>query len=51
MGLSSWTKIGLNWIDETKIALIPAGQTATVKLDPLSDQNAATLVIKIPIKN
>lgn len=48
-GLSSWTKLRLNWIDESKIALVPAGQTATVKLDPLTDQNAATLVVKIPI--
>jgi M6 family metalloprotease-like protein len=50
-GLSSWTKLRLNWIDSAKIALVPAGQTATVKLDPLSDRNAATLVIKIPITN
>ncbi len=39
----------MNWIDESKIALIPAGQTATVKLDPLADKNAKTLVIKVPI--
>lgn len=50
-GLSSWTKLRLNWIDESKIALVPAGQTATVKLDPLSDRNAKTLVIKIPISD
>lgn len=48
-GLSSWTKMRLNWIDSAKIALVKAGDTATVKLDPLSDRNAATLVIKIPI--
>lgn len=48
-GLSSWTKLRLNWVDESKIALVPAGQTATFRLDPLTDKNAATLVIKIPI--
>jgi M6 family metalloprotease-like protein len=48
-GLSSWTKMRLNWIAEDKIALVPAGQTATVKLDPLTDPKASTLVIKIPI--
>lgn len=48
-GLSSWTKLRLNWIDESKIALVPAGQTASIKLDPLTDQKAATLVIKIPV--
>jgi hypothetical protein len=48
-GLSSWTKLRLNWIDPAKIALVNAGQTATVKLDPLSSQDSATYVIKIPI--
>jgi len=48
-GLSSWTKLRLNWVDESKIALVPAGQTATVDLGPLTDRNSATLVIKIPI--
>lgn len=50
-GLSSWTKLRLNWIDESRIALVPAGQTATVSLDPLSDKNGKTLVIKIPISD
>lgn len=48
-GLSSWTKLRLNWIDPARIALVKAGQTATVKLDPLSSQNASTHVIRIPI--
>lgn len=48
-GLSSWTKMRLGWIEPAKIALVKPGQTATVKLDPLSDQSAATLVIKIPL--
>jgi M6 family metalloprotease-like protein len=48
-GLSSWTKLRLNWIDPDKIALVKAGQTATVKLDPLLSPNASTYVIRIPI--
>jgi immune inhibitor A len=48
-GLSSWTKLRLNWIDPAKIALVKPGQTAKVVLDPLTDQNASTLVIKIPV--
>ncbi len=48
-GLSSWTKLRLNWIDPDKIVLIEAGQTATVKLDPLLSQDASTYVIRIPI--
>jgi M6 family metalloprotease-like protein len=48
-GLSSWTKLRLNWIDPDKIALIKAGQTATAKLDPLLSSDASTYVIRIPI--
>lgn len=32
--------------DAARIALVPAGKTATVKLDPLSDRNGAIAVIK-----
>ena len=48
-GISSWTKLRLNWIDPDKIALVKAGHTATVNLDPLLSQNASTYVIRIPI--
>lgn len=48
-GLSSWTRLRLNWIPESKIALVPAGKTAVVRLEPLTDEKAATLVIKIPL--
>lgn len=50
-GLSSWTKLRLNWIPESKIALVPPGRTARIKLDPLTDGNGATLVIKIPLSS
>jgi len=48
-GISSWTRLRLNWIDPEKIALVKLGQTATIKLDPLTSQNASTYVIKIPL--
>lgn len=48
-GLSSWTKMRLGWIPEAKIACIRPGETATVRLDPLADPAATTLVIKIPL--
>ena len=50
-GLSSWTKLRLNWIDPAKIALVLPGQTTNVRLDPLADENGATLVVKIPISD
>jgi M6 family metalloprotease-like protein len=48
-GLSSWTKLRMNWIDPAKIALVRVGQTVDIKLDPLSSQNVSTYVIRIPI--
>jgi hypothetical protein len=48
-GLSSWTKLRLNWIDPDKITLVKAGKTATVELDPLLSPDASTYVIRIPI--
>jgi M6 family metalloprotease-like protein len=48
-GLSSWTKLRLGWIDETKIAVVRPGETATVTLDPLTNAQGAVHVIKIPI--
>jgi M6 family metalloprotease-like protein len=48
-GLSSWTKLRLDWIDPAKIALVQPGETATIKLDPLVNDDASTLVIKIPL--
>jgi M6 family metalloprotease-like protein len=48
-GLSSWTKMRLNWIDQSKIKTIRPGQDAEVILGPLEDYSSETLVIKIPI--
>ena len=36
-------------IDPDQIALVKAGETATVTLDPLTSKDAKTLVIRIPV--
>lgn len=48
-GLSSWTKMRLNWIEPSKIVVVNLGQTTTVTLDPLDSADSSTLVIKIPL--
>jgi hypothetical protein len=48
-GLVAWTKMRLNWIEPSRIAMVSLGQTVTVPLDPLDSADSATLVIKIPL--
>jgi hypothetical protein len=48
-GLSSWTKLRLNWSASSKTALVNPGETATVLLGPLADGTSDTLVIGIPL--
>ena len=48
-GLSSWTKMRLNWIDQSKIKVIKPGQKAEVILGPLEEDSSDTLAVKIPI--
>lgn len=48
-GLSSWTKIRLNWMDESKIKVVKKGEKAECILGPIGDYTAETLVIKIPV--
>lgn len=50
-GLSAWTRLRLGWIDAEKIALVQPGETTTVTLDPLVNDEAGTLVIKIPLSD
>jgi M6 family metalloprotease-like protein len=50
-GLSSWTKLRLNWIDPAQIVLVRPGETTTVRLDPLAGEAGATLVVKIPLSD
>ena len=48
-GISSWTKMRLDWLDPSKVRTIKAGQRAEVLLAPLEDPTAETLAIKIPL--
>jgi len=48
-GLSSWTKLRLNWIDPSKIVTVNPGETAKILLDPLEREESETQVIKIPL--
>jgi M6 family metalloprotease-like protein len=48
-GISSWTKMRLNWIDQSKIKVIKPGQEAEVILGPLEDGSSEILAVKIPI--
>jgi hypothetical protein len=48
-GLSSWTKLRLNWIVPSKIVRVNPGETATILLGPLERETSDTLVIKIPL--
>jgi len=48
-GLSSWTRMRLNWIDPERIKVVKPGQRTEVVLGPLEDGSSGTLVIKIPV--
>ena len=48
-GISSWTKMRLNWIDPSKIKTLYPGERAEFILGPLGDGSSEILAIKIPI--
>ncbi len=48
-GISSWTKLRLQWIDPSKVVVIKAGQRGEVLLGPLEDPTAETVAIKISV--
>jgi len=48
-GISSWTKLRLEWIDPSKVVVIKAGERGEVLLRPLEDPKAETLAIKISV--
>jgi M6 family metalloprotease-like protein len=48
-GISSWTKMRLNWIDQSKIKVVKPGQRAELVLGPLEDGSSEVLVVKIPL--
>jgi M6 family metalloprotease-like protein len=48
-GISSWTRMRLNWIDQSKIKVVKPGQRAELVLGPLEDGSSEVLVVKIPL--
>ena len=50
-GISSWTKMRLNWIQQSKIKVIRKGEKAEFILGPLEDGSAEVLSAKIPISD
>lgn len=48
-GVSSWTRLRLGWLDETKVRTVSPGQTAEVLLGPLNDASAQVQAIRIPL--
>jgi M6 family metalloprotease-like protein len=48
-GISSWTRMRLNWIDQSKIKVVKPGQKTELVLGPLEDSSSEVLVVKIPL--
>jgi hypothetical protein len=48
-GISSWTRMRLNWMDPSRVKVVKPGEKAEILLGPLEDKSSETLVIKIPI--
>jgi M6 family metalloprotease-like protein len=48
-GISSWTKMRLNWIDQSKIKIVKPGEITEIQLGPLEDNTSNILAVKIPL--
>ena len=48
-GISSWTKMRLGWIDQSKVKVVRPGETTKLVLGPLEDGSSETLAVKIPL--
>ncbi len=48
-GISSWTKMRLNWIDQSKIQIVKPGEAKELQLGPLEDSASDILAVKIPL--
>lgn len=49
MGISSWTRLRLNWVDQSKVKTATLGKTTEYILGPLVDERSEALTIKIPL--
>ncbi|MDQ1318454.1 MAG: hypothetical protein QG588_2116 [Candidatus Poribacteria bacterium] len=50
-GISSWTKMRLGWLDQSKVRVVQPGETAEIQLGPLESDTSDVLAIKVPISN
>ncbi len=48
-GISSWTKMRLDWLDPSKVRVIRPGEKGEALLGPLGEPTAQTLAVKIPL--
>ncbi|MDD5063869.1 MAG: hypothetical protein PHQ35_03790 [Phycisphaerae bacterium] len=48
-GVSSWTRMRLNWIDQSKIKVVRPGKATELVLGPLEDGSSEVLAVKIPL--
>ncbi len=48
-GISSWTKLRLGWLDDSRVRTVREGEEAEVVLGPLHEASARTNAIRIPI--
>jgi len=48
-GISSWTRMRLNWIDPSRVKVVKPGEKTEILLGPLEDKSSETPVVKIPI--
>lgn len=48
-GISSWTKLRLDWLPSEKVRLVKPSQPTEILLGPLEDGAADTLAIRIPL--
>jgi len=48
-GISSWTKMRLNWLEPSKIKIVRPGEKTEFILGPLEDGSSEILAAKIPI--
>ncbi|MBW0004471.1 MAG: hypothetical protein JO216_13380 [Hyphomicrobiales bacterium] len=48
-GITSWTKLRLGWLDQTKVRTVNPGETADITLGALEDGSSPTLAIRLPV--
>ena len=51
MGISSWTRIRLGWMDPSRIKVVKPGESLECTLSPLAGTSGDTAVIKIPLSD